>query len=260
MEQFSVLIGIVLIGVVIYLLVKNKDRFQKVPLDTKFNSNSNLNNQQYKALAIGSVCALEQSAYLNSLTTGLAKDKVNKILVDHWGINDTQEAIEALDSLQRDLTSRSFNIVSQAFTKENDKEAISFIEDNLSQNTMELDRALTKYTNLSQTYKNLLDLQVITNKPELETLGISGWTLARMVFLARLCFDASFLDESQGWQYINNAQAQVKQKFTSWKSLGNSYVLGCALTQGKEAPFSQSMTFVNSLLSRESSPWVKLNF
>lgn len=50
----------------------------------RLNPRSHLTEAEYKKLSVGSLYALQQGAYLNSLTLDI-KDKLPTILADWWG-------------------------------------------------------------------------------------------------------------------------------------------------------------------------------
>ena len=66
----------------------------------RFKSKSKLSVEQYKKLSIGSLYALQQGGYLNTLSLDI-KDKLPTILGEWWGINNAHDARETLDDLCR---------------------------------------------------------------------------------------------------------------------------------------------------------------
>ena len=62
----------------------------------RFKSKSKLSVEQYKKLSIGSLYALQQGGYLNTLSLDI-KDKLPTILGEWWGINNAHDARETLD-------------------------------------------------------------------------------------------------------------------------------------------------------------------
>ena len=64
----------------------------------RFKSKSKLSVEQYKKLSIGSLYALQQGGYLNTLSLDI-KDKLPTILGEWWGINNAHDARETLDDL-----------------------------------------------------------------------------------------------------------------------------------------------------------------
>lgn len=57
----------------------------------RFKSKSKLSVEQYKKLSIGSLYALQQGGYLNTLSLDI-KDKLPTILGEWWGINNAHDA------------------------------------------------------------------------------------------------------------------------------------------------------------------------
>ncbi len=64
------------------------------------NKNTSLTTEQYKKLALGAIYSEQQGAYINSLETGLDMERIKKLLMDWWGIDDNTDAIETLDYLK----------------------------------------------------------------------------------------------------------------------------------------------------------------
>lgn len=97
----------------------------------RFKSKSKLSVEQYKKLSIGSLYALQQGGYLNTLSLDI-KDKLPTILGEWWGINNAHDARETLDDLCRKGYDYYFPFVYEAFLL-NDENA----QDDIFQQNME---------------------------------------------------------------------------------------------------------------------------
>lgn len=88
----------------------------------RFKSKSKLSVEQYKKLSIGSLYALQQGGYLNTLSLDI-KDKLPTILGEWWGINNAHDARETLDDLCRKGYDYYFPFVYEAFLLDDENAA-----------------------------------------------------------------------------------------------------------------------------------------
>lgn len=91
-------------------------------------------------------------------------------------------------------------------------------------------------------------------------LGTDGWELGLLVYVARMCYDVSFISEDEVGDYIAKADRLARSKFKNWKDFGYSYVVGRSLWSGSDSANSGIADIANYLLSEPQSPWVKLRW
>ncbi|MHC5202117.1 DUF1266 domain-containing protein [Myroides sp. LJL119] len=216
-----------------------------------------LPQDKYQALLKGSINALEQGANLNSLQTGLTSNKVTTLLVEWWGIHDTDEALQTLDTIANTGSSYYFDTVYKAFLLGDQDEGEHLLRKAYHQDQTGLNKSFSLWENLLATFKELEKLHVVSNVQEIQKLGVEAWDVGRVIFIARLCLDANYLTQQQAWQYITQVSDKANSKFSNWKDFAYSYILGRAMWGGSDANLSHTLKLVESLLNDSQSPWVK---
>jgi hypothetical protein len=83
--------------------------------------------------------------------------------------------------------------------------------------------------------------------------ALLAFDCARLVYLARLCHFAGYIDESDAWQYIGAAMRRLAPAFDSWSAYGAAFLTGRALwASGDDANLTNAVAW---LLRDERSPW-----
>lgn len=259
MSWISWVIGGVLIIALLYrnvwpIIRKVIRTFQGIRL----NSNSKLSDVQYKKISIGSLYALQQGGYLNSLTLDI-KDKLPTILGEWWGINSSRSAKETLDYLSQKGFNYYFPLVYKAFLLEDSAAQDRIFQENLTSQD-DYDKAVSQLENLKATYKELKECEVVSSQEDLVRYGVLGWDAGRINFLARACYDARYISEAEAWQYIDKAYELAHLHFTSWHDMAMSYVIGRSLWGGTSAYNSGMKSMADDLLSKPKSPWVQMTW
>ena len=102
MTDFNWMLWIVTPIIIVYYLYRHVwpavRKFIRLFQGIRINPRSHLTEAEYKKLSVGSLYALQQGAYLNSLTLDI-KDKLPTILADWWGICNAQDAKQTLEYL-----------------------------------------------------------------------------------------------------------------------------------------------------------------
>ena len=197
----------------------------------RFKSKSKLSVEQYKKLSIGSLYALQQGGYLNTLSLDI-KDKLPTILGEWWGINNAHDARETLDDLCRKGYDYYFPFVYEAFLLDDEN-----AQDDIFQQNMESQEDYEKVR-----------------------YGVIGWDAGRINFVARACCDMKYISEMEAWNYIDKAYELAHSSFTSWHDMAISYVIGRAIWGGTNAHNLGMKGMADDLLSNPKSPWVQIKW
>jgi hypothetical protein len=229
-----------------------KGLFSKIYL----NSNSNLTQQQYRKIAIGAIYSEQQTAFINSLDTGLGKSETKKMLSEWWEINTSQQAHEQLTYLQNKGHRFYFPTVTKAFFAPEEIQE-NIIVENFS-NEEDLEKAFSQLYNLKEVIKELKEDGIIVQETDITKYGSTGWDCGRLVFLTRLCYSCGYINETEAWSYIDKAASLAKSSFTSWKDFSNSYILGRGMWGGLQSANSGIATIAKYLLELKNSPWVEM--
>lgn len=224
----------------------------------RLNSKSKLSEQQYKKLSIGSLYALQQGGYLNTLTLDI-KDKLPTILGQWWGISTAHDARETLDYLCQKGFDYYFPFVYQAFLLEDEQAQDQIFQQNMTSQE-DYDKAVEQLHNLKETYEELVGCRVLACKEDIARYGVIGWDAGRLNFMARACYDAKYISEIEAWKYIDKAYDLAHSNFTSWHDMAMSYVLGRAIWGGTGVYNSSMKGFADDLLSDPKSPWMQIKW
>jgi hypothetical protein len=198
-----------------------------------------------KKILTGAVYAEQQGAFLNTLKADLGS-KLYTILAEWWDINGRDSAVETLNYLRDKGYAYYFPTVWEAAQAASDDERKAIIVAAMT-NQKDADKAYEQTLNLIESKYILKDLDV-------EKLGVFGWDAGRLIFIARLCYDARYITEQEAWDYIDVAYAQAQKTFNSWEELANSYVIGRFLWKGKEANDGMQ-EIAEDLVKKPKSPW-----
>ncbi|MDO4729405.1 MAG: DUF1266 domain-containing protein [Bacteroidota bacterium] len=246
-------------------LVRKAKKITKGLLSSIYlNKNATENQEQYRKIAIGALYSEQQTAYINSLKTGLAKSDIKKLLSKWWDISNTIQAKDTLNYLQEKGFRYYFNVVLKAYDETDNKEQEHIILSGFDQNSQtyeeDTQKAYQQLIHLQETWQELLQNNIISTKEELLRYGNIGWDCGRLVFLSRLCFDVGYISENEAWDYINRAYELATQNFDTWEEFSKSYVIGRGMWGGKGCYNETIMNIAQELLKNPKSPWVQLNF
>ncbi len=228
------------------------------------NKNSTISNEQYKKIAIGALYSEQQTAFINSLTTGLGKSDIKKLLSEWWGINNPSQAKEQLEYLSNKGFRFYFDTVLKCYEISNEEEQKTIIVNSFDAHDKDykedINKTYQQLINLKEVWKELIDNQIISTKNELEKYSNIGWDCGRLVFLSRLCFDVGYISEEETWNYIDKSYKLASEHFNTWKDFSKSYIIGRGMWGGLECANEGIISIAEELLKDDKSPWVKLNF
>lgn len=224
----------------------------------RFKSKSKLSVEQYKKLSIGSLYALQQGGYLNTLSLDI-KDKLPTILGEWWGINNAHDARETLDDLCRKGYDYYFPFVYEAFLLDDENAQDDIFQQNM-ESQEDYEKAVGQLQNLKEVYEELIAYEVITSKEDIVRYGVIGWDAGRINFVARACCDMKYILEMEAWNYIDKAYELAHSSFTSWHDMAISYVIGRAIWGGTNAHNLGMKGMADDLLSNPKSPWVQIKW
>ena len=164
MTDFNWMLWIVTPIIIVYYLYRHVwpavRKFIRLFQGIRINPRSHLTEAEYKKLSVGSLYALQQGAYLNSLTLDI-KDKLPTILADWWGICNAQDAKQTLEYLGKKGFAYYFSHVYQAFLLD-DEEAKDRIFQQHMDSQEDYDKAVEQLHNLEDCYDELLECGTIT--------------------------------------------------------------------------------------------------
>jgi hypothetical protein len=237
-------------------LQRRKKPFRRVHLD----SSSKLTTEQYKKVALGAIYSEMTHAYINNLGTGLDKTYIiSTLLQSYWKLKNPTDAREKLAYLRDKGFRHYLPAVYRALMVDTPAEQETILE-NIFQDEEDLEKAYSQLQNLEETLPELLQDDVIQGEKEILKYGVIGWDCGRMVFLARLCYEARFISEAETWKYIDAASELARMTYPDWESYAKSYVLGRAMWGGVTSGNRDVAAIAKYLLEMEESPWNQLSW
>jgi hypothetical protein len=221
-------------------------------LTGSFRVKGDVNTPESKKILTGAIYADQQGAYLNTLSADVGP-KLHVILGEWWDIHGRDSATETLDYLRDKGFAYYFPTVVNAMQATSIAERKEIIIAAMT-NQEDAEKAYTQTVHLLDSIDTLKRDGIIRTEEDLERYGVTGWDAGRLIFIARLCFDARYISEQEAWAYIDAAYEQAQRAFGSWDDLARSYVIGRFLWKGRDADDGMQ-SIAEGLTSRSNSPW-----
>lgn len=172
------------------------------------------------------------------------KDNYRDVLTSSWGINNTEDLMEQLESLS----------VGGGHRKGYQR-WVSKIQDCVSEED---------YDKLLESNKsNQAAIKIVKNSYQsLGDKGILAWDYCRYIALCRWGYLAEYLDEEGVLELIMPIARMMQKTFASWDEIGENYMLGREFWDPEmgEETFNQFMKEFNRLKYQKNSFWLHLPF
>ena len=262
---YAAVMGVITITIFYVIpFVRKANRLKKALFDKIYwNDKANLLQDQYRKLAVGALYSEQQTAFINSLETGLGKTHLKEILANWWEIDSTEEAHKTLTYLRDKGFRYYFPSIMQAFRSQSGDEEtiiINGLDNNDPNYDEDVDKAFSQLYHLKETWDELIENKIIKDVEDIQRYGNVGWDCGRLVFLTRICFDAGYISEQDAWSYIDAAYSLAKNNFNSWEDFSKSYIIGRGMWGGLDCANTGIMSISEYLLKEEKSPWTQLSF
>jgi hypothetical protein len=206
-----------------------------------------LSRQQAWALAAAAVLAERNGALHDRLAgsylTARDADDARRVLREWWGVTDRASLLESLDGLQKRGHRERFARMGQeiAALTPAGRQAL----DGQRRWNLELNQKLGV---VEMHYRRLGQKSLI------------GWDLSRSIALCRWGYAAGYLTEADAWARIIPAARIIRHTFTSWRELGENYLIGRQFWSPDEHARTGHLyrEAFDRLLADASSPWNRL--
>lgn len=142
------------------------------------------------------------------------------MLSNWWGVQDGASAKETLDGLLDNARHPVLPMVLSAYSN-HDSSVFATLTDEKKK-----EKAESQLANLAETLGDLQADGIVQSVADVERLGTDGWELGRLVYVARMCFDAGLISEAETWAYIDEADQLASARFSNWADFGHSYAIG----------------------------------
>lgn len=205
------------------------------------------------ALAVGAINGEQLTANVDSLETGVDRQRLVEGLSESWGVSSPESARSTIDWLLREGHRVYFDdvVVIARNPKNTWKLAVQKFE--------EPDRVLEYVQHWSETEAELRAGGMLKTEQDMAR-GISGWDLGRAINVARMAYDAGYLSQSEAWAAIEQAAALARPAFASWEELAQSYILGRAMWSGAGMTLDGLIDIAKKLLVDAESPWTQIRW
>lgn len=234
-------------------LLNNAKRLIKTFQNQKYLQNPNapiLSKQQYAALNIGAILAEQNMYYCNCLETESDRYDVASRLDENYGIYDRESTIETLEHSLYRGHHIYFNAIKPVISN------VSTEVDTSELLESEKDTYLGTYiSNIKETLEFLVLNKVIKGGSEFKDISVEAWDLARVVFVARCCYDCNYITETEAWEFIMAAYQKTKEIYPSWRDFSQGYIVGRCMWIGEHYSNEGIFDIANSLLNDDNSPW-----
>jgi hypothetical protein len=167
-----------------------------------------------------------------------------------WGVNDEQAFFEVLNWVDKSGTSSEWNLVEVAANKP---------DDGVKKTVEQIDPALPHHLRL-----------YLKCKDKVGKRSLLAFDYIRKIEMCRWAYMCGWLDEQEAWNLIMPAAKKLQQNYTSWKDLGENYLIGREFNAEEytndmtEDPLSDNddeyVDNLHRLLTEPLSPWLILKW
>ncbi len=168
------------------------------------------------------------------------REEMLDFLIDTWGIKSRDEL---LDSMKR-VSQRGIRSKYEKLKREQNWPLLR----RLSLRDQLLEKIDPKYK-IKQQYRRQF---VNDHAEDIADKSLMGFDLMRVISLARWGAGAEYLTEDEAWNWIMPTAQKLQQAYTSWKDLGDSYVIGRQF-------WSHSETLRNGHYNNQAVYWLAQN-
>ena len=223
---------------------------------SKNRSAPSISESRQRILAIGLINSEQITAYTNSLTTGLSKDRILQILTEAWDINDREKALNIVEWLQKEghrgYYSKIYPLIEKSKDVRNEQLRILFEEN--------AEEAILFANNLAECISELGNDDFAAFNDNNLKKGIYAWDLGRLVVIARLLFDIGYINEKTAWSIIDEAYKAAAKEYTSWKELAVAYLIGRGMWNGENIVLNGLYVIAKNAFKNAGSPWKYISF
>ena len=158
-------------------------------------------------------------------------------LADWWGVTDRQSLFERMEWLAEE-GHRS----------------------ELEKRIPQLADLLRSVQNGDQIHLSKHDEFIANHIHLLKRLNFGAWDHCRLINVARWGCSAGFLTEAEAWFWIRKAALFLRLQYTSWKDVGDDFLLGYRYWSINAVPIPSIPEAYEYLVHHASSPWKNISW
>ncbi len=225
----------------------------------RIDKTTTLSEEKQRKLLLSGVFSSQKGAYMNVVNTGMNRGERERMFGQGWNITDKSSAIDTLEYLKHAGTRRFFPFVVEALKLKNKKEIQQYITESF-EDEEDMQDCWEQVKFAFESIEGLMKVQIVKDEADFVRIGPDAWDAGRLVFMARLCFEAGYITEEELWQYVDAADKIAHQTLTSWEDFGKSYILGRCLWCGLAYYFDVMVDHAKSMYANPKSPWQHISF
>jgi hypothetical protein len=224
-----------------------------------------LTELQQKALWVGLINSEQLTAYCNSLTTGLPKNRIVQRLTQSWGIYSRKDALGIIKWIQegghRAVFKAVLPYVHIADTDERNRQiAAKLAEDSVKNRAGAMERMTGFADNIRDCMAGRGQHPFVAFNETNLNKGILAWDLGRFVIIVRLCYDMGYLTETAAWDLITSAFESAADEFADWHEVATSYLIGRGTWSGDTVMLDALYRIAQKAFEDDNSPWKNIPF
>ncbi|MDR2194203.1 MAG: DUF1266 domain-containing protein [Treponema sp.] len=210
-----------------------------------------ISEKDKKSLFIGLINSEQITAYTDSLTTGLPKDRILQGLTEAWNIRDKEDAYSIIEWLQKEGHRVYYAEIYPVITMEPEQRNKRL----KAQCGGKAQKAIQFADNLAECMSALGDDTFAAFNDENLKKGILAWDVGRLVVITRMCFDIGYIEEKTAWGVIKNAYDMTIKEYQDWKEFAISYLIGRGMFGGNSMMLSGLYSIAKNAFEDDNSPW-----
>ncbi|MDR2350216.1 MAG: DUF1266 domain-containing protein [Deltaproteobacteria bacterium] len=262
--------GKVIAGLKEFLGLSEKDVFRKNPDAPK------IAKEQKGALALCLIDGENIGAYTDSLTTGLPRQVVMRILNQGGCGTNWKDAMEQIEWLLKVGMRVTFDAAVPFMTVRDESERNGRIDKTLNElwkdkkfasETARNKKFLEESERMKMLARNVIQCEAALGDNRFAPFdeknvkgGILAWDMNWLVLFARLYRDVGFFDENKAWDVIMHAYETAKEKFEDWREVSVSYLIGRGALNGSNPSIKKMYGIAKMAFKDADSPWKNISF
>lgn len=211
------------------------------PYDSTSSNQRPTRPQQRWAMAASAILSSADHEPLDTMPAGGSVLGIKRLLQDSWGISNRDQFLQTLDWIDQGGHRQPFSLLGTR--------TATLSPSQLSAVTSRLNSEDANSVIVAHRYYEKYGAQSIT-----------AWDYARYINLCRWGVAAGYISEEEAWPRAMHAAQILQQTFTSWKELGENYLVGRQFWSLRQTKIDgQAMRAIyEGLLSKPSSPWNRI--
>ena len=221
---------------------------------------SDLTEDELKAVACGANLAYLNLEYLNTLKTHKPTGQILAMLEGSWDIQSREDLQETLKWLENSGHRKQYNLIwsnLKGIPRAEWGETIEKLQFQLIAENENPENLYEYSVNIVNGYAQMHEAGCFQKSKE---PNILSWDLGRAINLCRWAYDVEFLSKEEATNLIKKYADMCYKTYNSWDSLGEGYIMGLSMWSGDPDRTEEMIEEQKILLSHENSLWTKIKW